>query len=104
MILTKQQEHLVYINMLDVMDRLSISNCYVWGLCDVLHGIHFIDNNFMPELWRDLPGCDRMIYLSKLYNMRPEPEERYGPYWFHLNKEGFERRVELVKKAIELTK
>ena len=101
-ILTREQEHKVYVALLEKMlNDIDIK----YGICKYLNTLLDYDCT-MPVYWKYFGGPSKMeLLLPVLYSMKPATHLiDIHDYWFPLTQDGFNTRIELVKKAIELTK
>ena len=95
-----QQRHDVYKDLLDIMLRKYIMPKGLCGYLDMM-----VDNQSgMPLNWLHASSQDKLeFYLPELLAQKPlVTYDRW--FWFSRDEEGFWKRIEAVKKAIELTR
>ena len=98
--LTKNERHTIYKKLLEVVcDDPGLPV----GICFHLTDVDLSENSINFSRWSTLNGVYKMYYLPELYKQKPTKTHN-NFYWFPFTREGWEKRIAIIEKAIELTK
>ena len=98
--LTKEQRLLVYESLLEKMNGDPISYRGLCGYINTLLDYH----PTMPIEWSIAGGTGKITkFLPEICSQKPKGK-LMNEFWFPRDKEGFNKRIQVVKKAIKLLK